>query len=136
MKEGDGVEMHQRRAGRRDRGDRGGRAFTLIELLVVIAIIAVLVGILLPALGKARNVSRRIVCLSNQGQIVKAGYLFSMDSKVGAFIPTFSTSDDSLGHIYPDYFNAPQAGICPETLNRVNPDRFLRDSDAQTDYGR
>jgi len=76
--------------------------FTLVELLVVIAIIALLMAILLPALTRAREQGKRIVCLSNLKQLTLAWMNYA------------SANNDKLVNGAPFAPGAtPPAGTCP-----------------------
>jgi prepilin-type N-terminal cleavage/methylation domain-containing protein len=78
------------------------RGFTLIELLVVIAVIALLIGILLPALGKAREAGRQTVCMSNIKQFAVGANLYAADFK---------------DHVWPDKLRGPNGLAIRDSRN-------------------
>lgn len=85
------------------------RGFTLIELLVVIAIIAVLAGLLLPALGRAKQKGQATQCLNNIKQMNVGLILFGMDND--DLVPGNKFSEDGM-------LNQPQSWIFSEDPNK------------------
>ncbi|MBO6512712.1 MAG: type II secretion system protein [Phycisphaerales bacterium] len=70
--------------------------FTLIELLVVVAIIAVLIGILLPALGKARLSAQTVKSKANLRSIGQIQFLYAGDHR-DSYINPFNTNKTGGG---------------------------------------
>src|SRR3954452_12969436 len=77
------------------------RAFTLVELLVVIGIIAVLIGILLPALNRAREAAKSTACLSNIRQLSVAFVMYANENK--GCLPASSRGGSPLDNDFIQY---------------------------------
>ena len=74
--------------------------FSLVELLVVIGIIALLISILMPVLGRAREMGRRTVCLSNLRSLGQAMYLSGPGSVIqGIGFRRYATPYEARGTV-------------------------------------
>ena len=113
-------------------------AFTLIELLVVIVIISILAALIFPAFAKAREMARKVVCVSNMRQLGLAMMMYTEDADdrlpgatdgpTGVGVPggwvymeQFGDSVDRIpakfdvtkGSLYP-YVSSKDVYICPD----------------------
>jgi prepilin-type processing-associated H-X9-DG protein/prepilin-type N-terminal cleavage/methylation domain-containing protein len=93
-------------------------AFTLVELLVVIGIIAVLIGILLPAINKARKAAKMTACLSNLREYGNA-FVMYCNANRGRFSPYYVGGSNPRAwlHQLKKYGGTNLARLCPEATD-------------------
>jgi len=123
------------------RNDRN-KGFTLVELLVVIAIIALLLSVLMPALYRAREAAKRVVCGAQVKQMLLGVIAYSQDFRgcmptwdIGPIgygytsyaMPQMSETDQFdrsvpnkkvyLGKLFPSYISSGHVFYCPSNTD-------------------
>jgi prepilin-type N-terminal cleavage/methylation domain-containing protein len=104
--------------------------FTLVELLVVIAVIALLLAILIPAMQKAKETARRVICANGMRQI-GAGINMYADLYDG-FLPWYAGTDPSFKSPFSCTVESSADLDCPKD-NEIHPFVAFRDSGVGVD---
>ena len=102
------------------------RAFTLIELLVVTAIIGTLASLLLPAVSRANNKSRRTACLSNLKQVNLGLRMYADDN--GDKLPNTNAVMSAYKGLVKTYVGLEAPSSPHDRLFACPADRFTADS--------
>lgn len=111
------------------------KAFTLIELLVVISIIALLMAVMMPALGRAREQAKMVVCRSSLKTLVLGSTLWSEDHNgwaiAGAWYSEKEQFEDCSITSYVDSSKEKESDsfVCPSAKNI---DFYSEDEDFDT----
>ncbi len=92
--------------------------FTLIELLVVIAIIAVLMSILMPALAKAKQQARTVICQSNLHQWCLIFEMYTSD--YGGWFPADCSVEQGYATVVRPYLKDEKLRLCPTAKRPVD----------------
>jgi prepilin-type N-terminal cleavage/methylation domain-containing protein len=112
------------------------KAFTLVELLVVISIIAILLAVLMPALSRAREMARTVICQTNLRQLGTAWDAYTVANN-GLIASSLTYKTDDEGDRRPEYsrYGWVYAPMDLATKVTVDGDRKLVATRQEEEYG-